>query len=93
MEYNDGNIYEGDWYQDQRHGRGKFIWNKLDVARMEFYDGQVRFFFNLLPKLTLSAWYCLCCLILSVLDTVCLYYYRPQVGTICFDIACLILPA
>ena len=44
MEYNDGNIYEGDWYQDQRHGRGKFIWIKLDVARMEFYDGQVRYF-------------------------------------------------
>ena len=48
MEYNDGNIYEGDWYQDQRHGRGKFIWNKLDVARMEFYDGQVRYFFVIL---------------------------------------------
>ena len=35
MLYADGNQYEGEWRENQRHGTGKMIYSNKDV-----YDGQ-----------------------------------------------------
>lgn len=31
MEYNDGTIYEGEWHEDKKHGKGKLKFNTGEI--------------------------------------------------------------
>lgn len=42
MHYPSGNVYEGDWHMDKRHGQGKFTWHENGSYYVgEFVDGEL----------------------------------------------------